>query len=471
MLKQLLKHSLVHAAGRISGLAIGVVSMGLLARYLGQEQFGWYVVAFTWLQFFSIAVDFGLYMIGLKMLGENESNQQNIFSQIWWLRILSAFVLVLVLPNIVWLLPYTVGIKIGVTALAVSFFFANLNQLLTISFQKQMRMQFVAVSEFLGKLAALGALYLVIIYNLGFVYAMLAICLYGLVQLIILFSKLSGEHKIKFYWNSELVVDILKQTWPLGVIIILNTLYFKADTLILSWFASSEEVGLYGAPYKILEILVSFPVIYLGLLLPEISKWWRKQEFGLLHSYAQQSLVMMAGLASIMTAGTIVFAKQIMTLIAGVDFISSGVWLQWLVVAAWGIYFGQLFGFILVGISRQKIQMKIYLFIAILSLVLYIIFIPQFGTLAAAIITIIVEFLAMFLTGWFAVRITGWRIDIRPVIYFVLLAAISGWLMMWLDQYMYWMIALILGSVVYILLSNLFKLITISQIKSIFLKD
>ena len=180
---------------------------------------------------------------------------------------------------------------------------------------------------------------------------------------------------------------------------------------------------------------------------------------------------MMAGLASIMTAGTIVFAKPIMTLIAGADFASSGVWLQWLVVAAWGIYFGQLFGFILVGISRQKIQMKIYLFIAVLSLILYGLFIPQFGTLAAAVITIIVEFLAMILTGWFAVRITGWKIDIRPVIYFVLLAVVSGLLMSWLDQYMYWMIALVIGSVVYVLLSNMFKLITISQIKSIFVKD
>jgi len=471
MLKNLLQNSLIHAAGRISGLTIGVVSMGLLARYLGQEQFGWYVVAFTWLQFFSIAVDFGLYMVGLKMLGENEANQRNIFSQIWWLRLISAFLLVLILPNIVWLLPYVAGVKIGVTALSFSFFFANLNQLLTVSFQKQMQMSYVALSEILGKLTALGVLYLVIIYNLGFAYGMLAIGLYGLVQLIMLFYKLNTSHKIKFYWDKNLAKDIIKQAWPLGVIIILNTLYFKADTLILSWFASSEEVGLYGAPYKILEILVSFPVIYLGLLLPEISKWWQKQEFQLLQSYAQQSLMMMAGIASLMTAGIIVFAKPIMILIAGADFATSGVWLQWLVVAAWGIYFGQLFGFILVGISRQKIQMKIYLLISALSLILYLIFIPKFGTLAAAVITVVVEFLSMFLTGWFAVRMTGWHLNIRPVIYFGLLATVCGWLMVWLDQYIYWLAALTIGSVVYILLADGFKLITLKQVKAIFKKN
>ena len=451
------------------GLAVGVVSMGLMARYLGQEQFGWYVISFTWLQFFSIAVDFGLYLVGLKMLGEvSEVEEKSIFSQIWWLRLFSAIVLVLLLPNIIWLMPYVISIKIGVSVLAVSFFLANLNQLLTVSFQKTVHMQVVATAEILGKIATLGVLYLVIILNLGFIWVLATASVYAGLQFVILFWKKSKQHNIIWVWDRDIIKKILIQAWPLGVIILLNTIYFKADTIMLSWFVPASDVGLYGAAYKVLEILVSFPAMYLGLLLPFISKWWSEKDLSTLHSYVQQSLVIMSALAFPMVAVFLVFASDIIVLIAGFDFADAGYWLQILSLAAGSIFFGQLFGYILVGVGKQKLQMKIYALTTTIALVLYSLFIPRFGVQAAAITTVGVELFAMAVMGMMAIKIIKWKVQIKPVLLFALLSVVVYSIMSLAGQFVPWWLAIVFGGVVYTTLVYFLKLIRIEHIKSLF---
>ncbi|MGB0757743.1 MAG: flippase [Patescibacteria group bacterium] len=469
MLKHLLQHSMIHAAGRVIGLGISVVSMGLLARYLGQEQFGWYIIAFTWLQFFSIAVDFGLYMIGLKLLGEagTKAREQKVFSQLFWLRLFSAIIFVLIAPNIVWLMPYSIGIKLGVTVLAFSFFFANINQLLVVSFQKTVRMQTVAIAEVFGKITALISLYIVILFDFGFAAALASIAFFGLLQSVVLFLKLTPEHYISWHWDSALVKKILIQTAPLGIIIILNTLYFKADTLILSWFVPAGEVGLYGAPYKILEILVSFPAMYLGLLLPHVAQWYKKRQYKTLRAYAEQSFRIMSLLIAVMIPLTIVFADDIMVLVAGRDFAASGLWLRYLIIAAASIFYGQLFGYILVGIGRQKVQMVIYAAVAAIALMLYSVFIPLAGVVAAAIITIVVEVTATVALGIQAVKFLRWNIQVIPIIILTLIAigvGVFAWLM---QPYGPWWVIFLLSCAVYLVLILLFRIVTIQQIQTL----
>ena len=121
MFHSILKQSVIQATGRILGLVVGLVSIGLLARYLGQTGFGWYMTAFSWMQVFGIAVDFGLYMVGLKLLGEMPDKKQELFSQLFWLRLFSAVVLVLAAPQVVWFMSYDIGVKWAVAILAISF--------------------------------------------------------------------------------------------------------------------------------------------------------------------------------------------------------------------------------------------------------------------------------------------------------------------------------------------------------------
>lgn len=468
MFNTLLKQSLIQAVGRIGGLVIGLISIGLLARYLGQTGFGWYMTAFSWLQLFAIVVDFGLYMVGLKLLGEMQDRKQELFSQLFWLRLFSAVVLVLLAPLCVWLFPYAVEVKIATTIISWSFFFASLNQLLTVSFQEELRMRWVALGELLGKLGALLALGVVIWFDAGFAWAIASVIVYGIVQFLLLYRKRTKTYTFSWVWRVDLILRILREAWPLGLIIILNTIYFKADIVILSWARPAAEVGLYGAAYKILEILVSFPAMYLGLLLPHISEWWSKKDLYSIRQYAQKSFNVSGFVAVPMIVGTLMLAEPIMVLIAGSDFIVAGIWLRVLVVATACIFYGQLFGYVLVGIGRQKIQLIIFSIVAGLALVLYGVYIPQYGSWAAALVTLLAEIIAMVLLGGMVVKYISWYPSVKQTLYYVFSGLVMAGVIYALLMYVWWWFAGMIGVLVYVtLLALLGKLDIVEVVRMI----
>ena len=62
-------NTLAHLIGKIIATLIGIVTIGLMTRYLGQEQFGWYTTAIGFLQIVGIMIDFGLVLVTGQMLG------------------------------------------------------------------------------------------------------------------------------------------------------------------------------------------------------------------------------------------------------------------------------------------------------------------------------------------------------------------------------------------------------------------
>ncbi len=466
MLAKIVKHTAIQASGRLVGLFIGLVTIAFLTRYLGQEGFGWYMVAFSWLQIFSIVVDFGLFMVGLKFIGKRPEEKQNIFSQLFWLRFFSAVIFVLLLPQIVWLFPYDLPIKLAVGILSWSFFFASLNQLLTVSFQSRIKMQFVAAGEILGKLGALLALLLVVHFDLGFYWAIFSVIVYAFLMFLFLLFRLDNSFKLLWYWRWDLVKKILIEAWPLGAIIILNTIYFKADIIILSWFFEAAVVGLYGAAYKILEILVSFPAMYLGLLLPYFSKWWRSNNKNELKKYITYSFDLAWILAVPLIVLGLFVSRSVMSFVAGPEFAAAGLWLKLLLLAAAFIFFGQLFGYVLVAIGEQRLQLKIFLIIAGVTVISYFIFIPKYGAWAAALLTIAAEFLAALFLGLQVRKKIGWEIK-QSKFWRILGLGFIMFSVVWALRNQPWWLYSLIGLLVYVYMLWLFDFWNFKDFKKI----
>lgn len=73
---------------------------------------------------------------------------------------------------------------------------------------------------------------------------------------------------VRFATDWDTWTLIMKTTWPIALTIALNLIYFKGDILIMSLVRSQAEVGIYGAPYRVLEVLINIIYLFLGLLLP-----------------------------------------------------------------------------------------------------------------------------------------------------------------------------------------------------------
>lgn len=391
--KKIITNTLWHFLAKMLGLIIGVITIAFITRYLGQTGFGQYATALAWLQFSGILVDFGLYMVLLSELGKTQDDNQKkkITGNLLTLRILSAVIILILSIGVAWLTPYDNIIKLAITVLSGAFFFQLINQILTGVFQHNLAMHTGSLIEVIGK--ALGFVLILVAINKGWglIAIVAAMTFANLINTGLMWTLANRLTKLKFYFDFIYWRQISKLAWPLAIGTIFNLFYFKADTLILSFFHSSAEVGIYAAPYRILEVLISLPPVFLGLTIPLISRQWQQNNKPAFTNSLQKSFDFFHLFMLPLLIGTLLLAKPIMILIAGQDFASSALVLQILIVATAFIFYTQLLSYTIVAMGKQKYTLKYIIIASVLALTAYFIFIPTYSYIAAAIITVLVE--------------------------------------------------------------------------------
>jgi len=215
----------------------------------------------------------------------------------------------------------------------------------------------------------------------------------SLVQLWVLLRFTSKVIKLKLCIDLLIWKRILKKTWPIALSVIFTTIYFKGDAVILSLVRPYGDVGIYGASYKILEVLITLPILFMGLVLPHLAKSYAENNKEKFNKAIQKSWDALSLFTLPLVIGTLVLAEPIILLIAGKGYEPSIQVLRILIVAAGIIFLGSLFTHTIVAINKQKSMIKYYAIAAVLAVVLYIIYIPTYTYYAAAIVTVIAELL------------------------------------------------------------------------------
>lgn len=407
------KNTIVQVVGRAISVLLGVLIVSLMMRYLGPEEYGYYSISVAFLQVIGVIADFGLYLITLQYLGkadaqqdarqkevayffhDREKNQSpelsKIMQNIFTLRFFSAAFFYGLAFIISLFFPYPVIVKLGILILSLALFFSTLVQTLSAFYQKILRAEKIVFGEMLGRLVLLILIILFIEFNFGF-YWILATFIFGSgVNFLFLWLSANPWVVLKFKFDFSFWREIIKQTWPIGLAIVLNAVYFKADTLILSFYYPAVEVGIYGACYRVFEIFITFPPLFLGLIIPRISTAWAAQNFERLKILLQKSFDFLTMIAWPITFATLVLGPRIMELIGGPEFIRSGEILRVIILATGVLFVAELFKQIAVALDQQRFILWFYLITTILALIGYFIFIPQYSYWGAAWMTVAVE--------------------------------------------------------------------------------
>ena len=99
----------------------------------------------------------------------------------------------------------------------------------------------------------------------------------------LLFSML-GSFLVVYLWSKKYVrfplrfdfkvwKKFLKESYPVGISAIITFAYFKFDTILLSILRTNADVGIYNAAYKVLENISFFPAMFVGLVMPIMSRY------------------------------------------------------------------------------------------------------------------------------------------------------------------------------------------------------
>lgn len=461
------KNTSIHFIGKVISLFLMLASFALIARYLGQFGFGQFTTVMAYLQALAVFSDMGLYMIFITMLSQKSKDEKQLVGNFFTFRIIASIVVLFIGIVIAYFIPqYAYIIKLGIVITALSFLFGSLIQLFTGFFQKKLKMNYVVYAEIIGRACLVGLIALVIWLKLGLLSILSAVVISGLIIFLLLFMFVYKFVPVSLQFDFNLWRAILKKTWPVGLSIILTTIYFKGDTIILSLFRPFEEVGIYGASYRILEALIMFPPIFMGLVLAPLVSAWAEKDKDRFRRIFQKSFDFFIILIFPLVIGILFLAKPLMILIAGNEFAISAGPLKVLVFATAFIFLGSLTTYTIIAIEKQKIMLKFYLIAAVIAIIGYLIFIPRYSYWGAAYMTIAAELLVTA-PGFFIIFKTTHIFPSFHIAGKVLLSSLIMGIVLYLFSGAHLLLLMLLSLIVYFVFLYVFGGISLKTIKEI----
>jgi O-antigen/teichoic acid export membrane protein len=397
--KKLALNSIIQIFGKFVMIGVGFVSIRILTEFLGVDGFGAYITITNYLIIATVLAEFGFNaLLTTEIAGKDEKKVAHIVNNLFTLRLLMAILVIGVLASTtVWLIPsYSREIKILVALGSIGAIGASLSQVLVGVFQTKLRTDKITIGDFLARITLmLGVLALAFLGQVNLFWVMVWYSASGIVQVIFMISATYKYYSIRLSIDWQYWKQIFKKALPLFIIITFNLIYYRIDTIMLSIMKDQTAVGLYGASYKILEILIALPGMFMGLLLPLFTKYYIQDKTRFKHIF-QQSFNILISIAVPLSVAGILLSSKILELIAGQEFLPATSTLQILFIGIGFIFLGNLMGHILIGASLQNKSMYIAIIGAVFNVGLNLYLIPRYSYLGAATATAITEGLVLF---------------------------------------------------------------------------
>ena len=403
--KLVLTNTFHQIVGKIVGsLTAGLVSV-LIGRLFGPSGYGDFTKIATFVSFFFLFADFGLNAVYLQ-----KRNTKITWQVLLATRILLISICMTSALFILFLLPssensgYTLFVKLGIILFLPSIISQSLVTTANAVFQETLSYIYATVANIAGSLATLAVLVLVYFHifpvsvYMGITGVLVGSIVTALVSIFFI-SRRRYSLKPEFNWN---VIGVLTRgSVPLALTLLVNLVYFRIDSIILTLTRSTEEVGLYGLAYKIFELPLVFPTFFMNAVYPFLLttiKGEKKENKYFMRLIIRASGVLLfiaipSSIALWILAPLIVFVRS--------DFSGSIMTLRILSLSLPFFFLSSSTMWGLISLRLNKELLFTYTTGLFINLVLNLALIPSYGIIAAAISTGVTEGVVLALSIFF----------------------------------------------------------------------
>jgi O-antigen/teichoic acid export membrane protein len=461
-------NTIIQLVGKVITVATSVLIIAYLTRYLGVAGYGDYATVFAYLGIFSVFVDLGLFIITVRDLANHPEKEKLILGNMLGLRLVLGILVFGIAALITWGIPYSGLVKIGIIIGSISQLLISLNQIPLSLFQARLVMYKSTIADIVGRLAMLLIVLWFIQLNLGFLYIIWGVVITN--ALVFLLSFVMSQMMLIIYPRFDWPIwkQMLTSALPMGVVIILSTIYFRIDTVMLSMMKGSYDVGIYGAPYKILEVLLAVPSIFMSSVLPVLTRAFNRDS-AIAKNIFHKSFDFLSIAALPLIAGTMIIATPLMTLMSGKEFALSGPVLMILSLALGGFFLNGVMIYTIIATNQQKLLIKPYIIATIFNVVANLIVIPRFSYYGAAATTVATELLILVISSYIVKTQLGltpsWTVFSKALLSSAIMAGI---LLLCANLNVLWLV--LIGAISYGILLFVTKAVTKKDLQVIFSK-
>lgn len=396
-MKQILKQTSWLVIAQLISKIIGFFYTIFLARNLGVLDFGLYSVAFAYFSIISSMTEFGFTRFLVREVARDKGKGASLFVNINCLRLTSTSVLFAFFSLILYFWDPD-KIRVSITLLAIlAVIPQSVNSTFDGIFAAIRKLEYSSISLIFLNLSTtiLG----VILINSGYgptgaVTSLIIGQLLNLVLQAFFLKKLRFHFPLHTSWQT--FKQIIKGSLPFGLLGILGLLYFKVDTLMLSYLKGNFDTGIYGVAYKFFEAVVFIPAALSTALFPVLANLHdhnkdqvKKLYFKSLKILFVLSLVVVLGYILILPIIIDTFLPNYLPAISAIKILSLAIPFMFSHYPAVQVLLS----------SDQYIKQILILSVAllVLNVFLNLIFIPQYGFIAACWVTVLSEALSFLI--------------------------------------------------------------------------
>ncbi len=401
---------------------LGALATRLITTHVGPTNYGLFVTALTFVTSVMLLTDLGITSIMGRDIAKHPDGAAEILGQNLGLR-LTLSVLIIPLVVFVGLILYKApSLRWTLVLFAASVPF-NAIQAISLGYYVASIRNYVASGiSLLQQVLFVGGVAIAIPNGFGIIGCATSYLIATAVSGVAAYFVVRRELRFKPQFNLRGWREVFSRSASLGAIQVINLLYLKADTLLLSKMTKARAVGLYGVAYSFVNLIVVAPALILMSVMPLMATSSGERFEKLLRRTGHGLAVL--GAASVMV--TVLFAPQAIDILSGHRFLGASTALRLLGLSCYFSYLNSALGYAAVACNRHHRLVVVSAIGLVLNVGLNIALIPTLGINGSALSTLISEFIALIGVRYvFAkdvkakISLTG--ISLRPVLVGVLI--------------------------------------------------
>ncbi|MFC2156962.1 oligosaccharide flippase family protein [Acidobacteriota bacterium] len=377
--------------GTLAGQVIGFIGFLFIARMLGKEQYGIFVIVMNFVFFFHIFTLPGLQKVIVREGSKDTDGFSKVLDHTIGLRLIFICIAMALCVGVSFFTAYSPLVKTLIIIMSAEIIYFGLDSFFSAIYQTAQRMQYIALFQLYLRILVTGLSIGILLLG-GTVTVILIVNLFS--RFLVLFLNYFRTRKFfKFKLNFRFRADsaLIKATFVFSVMNFINAFVIRIDVLMVSFLTNEESVGIYGVAHELGREGILLRNILATAFFPLAIKFFTKNQIKV-RTIFLYSLILF-GIVSLGSLLIFFFSEDLVVLLFMEDFRLSGQILKALVFYLPFAFFILPFSTSLQATHNEKLLIPIYGMSALLNIPLNLILFDIYGLVGIAYSTIIVYFL------------------------------------------------------------------------------
>jgi O-antigen/teichoic acid export membrane protein len=376
----------VQIAGRILNLILGVAVTIVVVRALGEHRFGQWSTIFAVSDLAGYIGELGIDRVTVRYAAGDKEREPEYLGAMVSIRALLSIPVTLAFLAITLAISQDSTMRISSVILALLLLMPPLSSLIVV-FQLRVRNDLTMAVMTLNSVVWTASAVAISVLSGGMVAMSVAFVGAFVVSLAVQTVLVKRLATIHVRASRPLWKELARFAVPVGIAGMLTLAYGRIDQVLVFQLAGADDAGLYGAMYRILNTTAFVPMAVMTTLFPVLSAV-NKDE---MRRLVQQACEYLAMASLPIFFFVLVASAEIVNLLFGPEFVQGHNALKILMGAFVAICFGYVGGSMIVVLRLQRMFIRYAVIALVINVGLNLIFIPKYGYIAAAWITLITE--------------------------------------------------------------------------------